>query len=137
MIPQFLQANGSKIQGVFAVDGGTTALLGTSLAKYNLVGKVHAGGFDLEPQTLTAIKAGQIDFTIDQNPYLQGFLPMLYLYLCSYRRAGGAAEHRHRPEVRRQGQRGCRTPRSQDPVRGLDEEPGLRQALRADLDLIA
>ena len=65
-MPQFLQANGSKIQGAFAVDGGATALLGTSLAKYNLVGKVQAGGFDLEPQTLTAIKAGQIDFTIDQ-----------------------------------------------------------------------
>ena len=80
-IPQFLQANGSKIQGVFAVDGGSTALLGTSLAKYNLVGKVQAGGFDLEPQTLAAIKAGQISFTIDQSPYLQGFLPTLYLYL--------------------------------------------------------
>jgi simple sugar transport system substrate-binding protein len=81
VLPQFLQANGSKIQGAFAVDGGDTALLGTSLAKYNLVGKVHAGGFDLEPQTLTAIKAGQIDFTVDQQPYLQGFLPTLYLYL--------------------------------------------------------
>jgi simple sugar transport system substrate-binding protein len=80
-LPQYLQANGSKIQGAFAVDGGDTALLGTSLAKYNLVGKVHAGGFDLEPQTLTAIKAGQIDFTVDQSPYLQGFLPTLYLYL--------------------------------------------------------
>ena len=81
VLPQYLQANGSKIQGAFAVDGGDTALLGTSLAKYNLVGKVHAGGFDLEPQTLTAIKAGQIDFTVDQSPYLQGFLPTLYLYL--------------------------------------------------------
>ena len=81
VLPQYLQANGSKIQGCFAVDGGDTALLGTSLAKYNLVGKVHAGGFDLEPQTLTAIKAGQIDFTVDQSPYLQGFLPTLYLYL--------------------------------------------------------
>jgi simple sugar transport system substrate-binding protein len=80
-IPQFLQANGSKIQGVFAVDGGSTALLGTSLAKYNLVGKVQAGGFDLEPQTLSAIKAGQISFTIDQSPYLQGFLPTIALYL--------------------------------------------------------
>jgi simple sugar transport system substrate-binding protein len=80
-VPQFLQANGSKIQGAFAVDGGDTAVLGPSLAKYNLVGKVHAGGFDLEPQTLTAIKAGQLDFTIDQQPYLQGFLPTLYLYL--------------------------------------------------------
>ena len=81
VLPQYLQANGSKIQGCFAVDGGDTALLGTSLAKYGLVGKVHAGGFDLEPQTLTAIKAGQIDFTVDQSPYLQGFLPTLYLYL--------------------------------------------------------
>src|ERR1700760_1052513 len=80
-IPQFLQANGSKIQGIFAVDGGSTALLGTSLQKNNLVGKVQAGGFDLEPQTLAAIKAGQISFTIDQSPYLQGFLPTLYLYL--------------------------------------------------------
>src|SRR6516165_9071257 len=81
VLPQFLQSHGSSIKGAFAVDGGDTALLGTSLAKYNLVGKVHAGGFDLEPQTLTAIKAGQIDFTVDQQPYLQGFLPTLYLYL--------------------------------------------------------
>ena len=81
VLPQFLQSHGSSIQGCFAVDGGDTALLGTSLEKYNLVGKVHAGGFDLEPQTLTAIKAGQIDFTVDQSPYLQGFLPTMYLYL--------------------------------------------------------
>jgi simple sugar transport system substrate-binding protein len=80
-LPQFLQSHGSSIQGCFAVDGGDTALLGTSLQKYGLVGKVHAGGFDLEPQTLAAVKAGQIDFTIDQSPYLQGFLPTLYLYL--------------------------------------------------------
>jgi len=80
-VPQFLQANGSKIQGIFAVDGGDTAILGTSLQKNNLVGKVQAGGFDLEPQTLAAVKAGQISFTIDQSPYLQGFLPTLYLYL--------------------------------------------------------
>ena len=81
VIPQFLQSHGSKLQGVFAVDGGDTALLGTSLQKYGLVGKVAAGGFDLEPQTLTAIKAGQVAFTVDQSPYLQGFLPTLYLYL--------------------------------------------------------
>jgi len=80
-VPEFIQSHGSKLQGVFAVDGGDTALLGSSLQKYNLVGKVAAGGFDLEPQTLTAIAAGQTSFTIDQSPYLQGFLPTLYLYL--------------------------------------------------------
>jgi simple sugar transport system substrate-binding protein len=80
-VPEFIQSHGSKIQGIFAVDGGDTALLGTSLQKYGLVGKVAAGGFDLEPQTLTAITAGQISFTVDQSPYLQGFLPTIYLYL--------------------------------------------------------
>jgi simple sugar transport system substrate-binding protein len=80
-LPQFLQSHGSSIQGIFAVDGGDTSLLGTTLAKYNLVGKVHAGGFDLEPATLSAVNAGQVDFTIDQSPYLQGFLPTLYMYL--------------------------------------------------------
>jgi simple sugar transport system substrate-binding protein len=80
-IPQFIQANGSKLQGVFAVDGGSTALLGPTLAKYGYTTKITSGGFDLEPQTLAAIKAGQLGFTIDQSPYLQGFLPTIYLYL--------------------------------------------------------
>jgi simple sugar transport system substrate-binding protein len=86
-IPQFIQGQGSKLQGVFAVDGGSTALLGPALAKYGLAGKVASGGFDLEPQTLTAIKAGNLGFTIDQSPYLQGFLPTLYLYL--FKLSGG------------------------------------------------
>jgi simple sugar transport system substrate-binding protein len=80
-VPEFIQSHGSSLQGIFAVDGGDTALLGSTLAKYNLVGKVQAGGFDLEAATLAAVAAGQIDFTIDQSPYLQGFLPTLYLYL--------------------------------------------------------
>jgi simple sugar transport system substrate-binding protein len=80
-VPEFIQANGPKLKGVFAVDGGSTALLGPALAKFGLTGKVTSGGFDLEPATLTAIKAGQLGFTIDQSPYLQGFLPCLYLYM--------------------------------------------------------
>jgi simple sugar transport system substrate-binding protein len=70
-----------NITGAFAVDAGSTELLGPQLASAGLVGKIPAGGFDLTPGTLTAIKAGQVDFTINQDPYLQGFLPVLYLYL--------------------------------------------------------
>ncbi|MGD0557546.1 MAG: substrate-binding domain-containing protein [Streptosporangiaceae bacterium] len=80
-IPPFLESHGSKIQGIFGVDGGSTSLLGTNLKKYNLTGTVKAGGFDLEPTTLSSISAGEIDFTVDQSPYLQGFLPTFYLYL--------------------------------------------------------
>jgi simple sugar transport system substrate-binding protein len=76
-----------SIKGAFAVDAGSTQFLGPVLAKNGLAGKIPAGGFDLTPGTLNAIKAGQLDFTIDQNPYLQGFLPTLYLYL--YKLSGG------------------------------------------------
>ena len=76
-----------SLKGAFAVDAGSTQFLGPVLAKNGLAGKIPAGGFDLTPGTLAAIKAGQLNFTIDQNPYLQGFIPTLYLYL--YNLSGG------------------------------------------------
>jgi simple sugar transport system substrate-binding protein len=83
----FISAHKSTLKGAFAVDAGSTQFLGPVLAKNGIAGKIPAGGFDLTPGTLTAIKSGQLDFTIDQNPYLQGFLPTLYLYL--YNLSGG------------------------------------------------
>jgi len=77
----FLTGAKATLKGAFAVDAGSTEQLGPSLASVGLAGKIPAGGFDLTPGTLNAIKAGQINFTIDQEPYLQGFLPVLYLYL--------------------------------------------------------
>jgi simple sugar transport system substrate-binding protein len=77
----YILATKSSLRGAFAVDAGSTEFLGPVLAKNGLAGKIPAGGFDLTPGTLSAIKAGQLDFTIDQDPYLQGFLPTLYLYL--------------------------------------------------------
>jgi simple sugar transport system substrate-binding protein len=76
----FLIGN-KNVTGAFAVDAGSTELLGQQLQATGQSGKIPAGGFDLTPGTLTAIKSGQLDFTIDQSPYLQGFLPALYLYL--------------------------------------------------------
>ena len=75
----YLTGAKSSLKGAFAVDAGSTEYLGPALAAVGL--KIPAGGFDLTPGTLTAINAGQIDFTIDQEPYLQGFLPVLYMYL--------------------------------------------------------
>jgi simple sugar transport system substrate-binding protein len=69
-------------KGLFAVDGGSTASVAQVMKKYNLRGKgVKAGGYDLDPKTQALLAAGQIDFTIDQQPYLQGFLPVLELYM--------------------------------------------------------
>ena len=78
-----------NLTGMLAVDAGSTEALGKTVAKYKLRDKSLkvAGGFDLNPGTLTAVKAGNLDYTIDQQPYLQGFLPVLYLYL--YKLSGG------------------------------------------------
>jgi len=42
---------------------------------------VVAAGFDLNPQILRLVKAGIIRFTIDQQPYIQGFYPVMQLTL--------------------------------------------------------
>ncbi len=75
--------NGHKdVNGLFAVDGGSTEAVGIVSKKYGLSAKkVGTGGYDLLPGTLSAIQAGNLDFTIDQQPYLQGYYPVFQLYL--------------------------------------------------------
>jgi simple sugar transport system substrate-binding protein len=77
------------LAGMLAVDAGSTQAVGATVTKYNMRSKglKVAGGFDLTPETLSAIKSGGLDYTIDQQPYLQGFLPVLYLWL--YKLSGG------------------------------------------------
>jgi simple sugar transport system substrate-binding protein len=70
---------------MFAVDGGSTAGVARVMRKYKLHARgVRAGGYDLLPGTLRSIVDGHLDFTIDQQPYLQGFLPILQLFLAKY-----------------------------------------------------
>jgi simple sugar transport system substrate-binding protein len=78
-----------NLGGMLAVDAGSTQAVGQVVQKYKMrdKGLKVAGGFDLVPETLNAIKGGSLDYTIDQQPYLQGFLPVLYLYM--YKLSGG------------------------------------------------
>ena len=67
---------------MFAVDAGSTESLAQMIQKHSLRGKgVKGGGFDLTPNTQKLLAGDQIDFTIDQQPYLQGFLPVLQLFM--------------------------------------------------------
>ena len=86
-IEAYLQGH-PNAKGLLAVDGGSTDALGKTVAKLKLKDKgVIAGGFDLQPGTLESVKGGSLDYTIDQQPYLQGFLPVIALYL--YKLSGG------------------------------------------------
>ncbi|MCB8880369.1 sugar ABC transporter substrate-binding protein [Acidisoma cellulosilytica] len=76
------------VKGMFAVDGGSTQGVAMAMKMYNLPKKgVHGGGFDLLPKTLEIISEGFCDFTIDQQPYLQGFYTVLEMFL--FKASGG------------------------------------------------
>jgi simple sugar transport system substrate-binding protein len=69
-------------KGFFAVDGGSTAATAQTIQKHGLASKgIKGGGYDLTPVTEQLLAAGDIQFTIDQQPYLQGFFPILEMYL--------------------------------------------------------
>jgi simple sugar transport system substrate-binding protein len=74
-----------NLRGLFAVDAGSTAGVAKVMGKHGLHKRgVRAGGYDLLTSTLQAIHDREVDFTIDQQPYLQGFLPVLQLFLYKY-----------------------------------------------------
>jgi simple sugar transport system substrate-binding protein len=80
----------SSAKGMFAVDAGSTQGIAQTIQKQGLKSKGWVGGgYDLTPITEQLLAAGFIEFTIDQQPYLQGFLPILELYM--YKASQGLA----------------------------------------------
>lgn len=76
------------LAGMFAVDAGSTMAVAKTMQKYGLHEKgVRGGGFDMLPGTLDGIKGGYLDFTIDQQPYLQGFYTVMEMFM--YKISGG------------------------------------------------
>jgi simple sugar transport system substrate-binding protein len=58
-------------------DGGEAAL--RALQATGRAGRIALGTFDLSPEVLRAVLSGRMRFTIDQQPYLQGYLPVVLL----------------------------------------------------------
>jgi len=75
------------VKFLYAVDDGSGEAVAQTITKYNLKGKVHGSGWDVAVPELKAIKAGALDFSIDQQAYLQGFIPIMQLFL--YQLSGG------------------------------------------------
>ncbi len=44
-------------------------------------GQVLLGGFDLVPEAVQQMQAGYIQVQVDQQPYMQGFIPVMQVYL--------------------------------------------------------
>jgi simple sugar transport system substrate-binding protein len=46
-------------------------------------GNVLLGGFDLVPEAVQQMQAGYIQVQVDQQPYMQGFMPVMQAYLAA------------------------------------------------------
>lgn len=80
IIVETLRSN-PKIKTILATGQADTEGAGLALEK-KLAGKGYAtAGFDLSLNILRLIDAGVIRFTIDQQPYTQGFYPVIQLAL--------------------------------------------------------
>ena len=74
-----------KLTAASDVDGILTLnpdIAGAALDAIKAAGRdVKLATFDLSPAVLDAIDAGDVMFAVDQQQYLQGYLPIVFLYL--------------------------------------------------------
>jgi len=78
-----------RIRGALAADASVDAMLVlgaiaadpalAALEQAGRAGSVSLATFDLSPSVLEAIAAGRMSFAIDQQQYLQGYLPIVFL----------------------------------------------------------
>lgn len=72
-------ALGEGVDGIMTLGPlGSKAAL-AALKQGGNVGKVKLGTFDLTPDVLAGIRDGELEFAIDQQQYLQGYLPIVVL----------------------------------------------------------
>jgi simple sugar transport system substrate-binding protein len=73
----------AKLASDPTIDGVLTlgpSVAGPALAAVTAAGRpIHLATFDLSADVLTAIKDGKMDFAIDQQQFLQGYLPIVIL----------------------------------------------------------
>lgn len=70
-----------NIEGVLTLGPSAAEPTMQALEELDLVGKVKLATFDLSPGVLQAVRDGKMLFAIDQQQYLQGYLPVAFLTL--------------------------------------------------------
>ena len=73
-----LQAD-QEIDGVLAVGPHVCEAAVTAIAEVGA--DIHLGCFDLTQGVIQGIQNGDVDFTVDQQQYLQGYMPVVLLHL--------------------------------------------------------
>jgi ribose transport system substrate-binding protein len=68
-----LLAQIKQADGIFCPNESTTQGMLNTLEQNNLVGKIHFVGFDTNPELIGALKKGEIDALVSQNPIKMGY----------------------------------------------------------------
>ena len=71
----------SNPDGILALGPTGAAPTLAALEEEGLIGEIQLATFDLSPEVLEGIRDGNILFAIDQQQYLQGYLPIVLLTL--------------------------------------------------------
>lgn len=77
-VEAFYQAN-PETQGIYGADY-YTYVTAQFIKQNGLEGTLHTGGSDLAPAMVDGLTEGYVDFGLGQNPYLQGFYPVMMMY---------------------------------------------------------
>jgi simple sugar transport system substrate-binding protein len=70
---------GADVDGILTLGPPGSAPALAALKQGNKLGKVKLGTFDLSPDVLAGVRDGNLEFAIDQQQYLQGYLPIVLL----------------------------------------------------------
>lgn len=79
-ITSLIESRGDVV-GAFAANGFVTPALGNAINQLGIGDDVCSYGFDLGPAQQEQIRAGDLDGALGQQPFLQGFWPVMQLYL--------------------------------------------------------
>ena len=73
-------SSNDAVDTIMALGAGTAGEPSLAAVKdVGKAGKVNVGTFDMSPNFLKAVSAGEAAFAIDQQQYLQGYLPVIFL----------------------------------------------------------
>jgi simple sugar transport system substrate-binding protein len=67
------------IDGILTLGPGAAKPALDAVRASGLEGRVKLASFDLSPDVLAAVRDGKMLFAVDQQPYLQGYLPVMLL----------------------------------------------------------
>jgi simple sugar transport system substrate-binding protein len=79
-IVSLIESRGDVV-GVMGANGFVTPAIGDAVAQLGIGDKVCSYGFDLGPKQQEQLKTGALDGALGQQPFLQGFWPVMQLYL--------------------------------------------------------